>query len=165
MQGGGVNINAVACAACRHQRKRCEPYCPLRKYFPSNKEEVFLSVHKLYGVNNFLKIIGSVPFHLEHKTAQTLIFEAKVRSQFPVLGSLALQAWIKARIMECEKELEVVKKELAIQEEKKKSQDPNETNLTLHTNFELKSRGKQPMVCDDDNNNGEEMEGEATSSN
>ncbi|GFS43380.1 hypothetical protein Acr_00g0084850 [Actinidia rufa] len=92
MQGGGVNINAVACAAC------------------------------------------SVPFHLEHKTAQTLIFEAKVRSQFPVLGSLALQAWIKARIMECEKELEVVKKELAVQEEKKKSQD-------------LKSRGKQPMVC------------------
>ena len=123
MQGGGVNINAVACAACRHQRKRCNPYCPLAKYFPSNKEEVFLSVHRLYGVNNFLKIIASVPRHLEHKTAQTLIFEAKVRSQFPVQGSLALQAWITARIMECEKELEVVKKELAVQEEKKKSQD------------------------------------------
>ncbi|XP_020191288.2 protein ASYMMETRIC LEAVES 2-like [Aegilops tauschii subsp. strangulata] len=46
-----------ACAACKHQRRRCTAECPLARYFPHDRPGLFRSVHRLFGVSNILKTL------------------------------------------------------------------------------------------------------------
>lgn len=120
-QNAANDANVHACAACKHQRKRCDSdVCPLAPYFPANKSEEFRNVHRIYGVTNLIRILHSVPEHLRHRTAETLILEAAMRKEFPVSGSLAVQAQTRVLIHEYEKELEFVKKQIAFFKEMKR---------------------------------------------
>ncbi|KAG5547212.1 hypothetical protein RHGRI_013027 [Rhododendron griersonianum] len=120
-QNVAKDANVHACAACKHQRKRCDSdVCPLAPYFPANKSEEFRNVHRIYGVNNLIRILHSVPEHLRHRTAETLVLEAAMRKEFPVSGSLAVQAQTRVLIHEYEKELEFVKKQIAFFKEMKR---------------------------------------------
>ncbi|KAI8553487.1 hypothetical protein RHMOL_Rhmol05G0019600 [Rhododendron molle] len=121
LQNVANDANVHACAACKHQRQRCDSdVCPLALYFPANKIEEFQNVHRIYGITNLIRILHSVPEHLRHKTAETLILEAAMRKEFPVSGSLAVQAQTRALIHEYEKELEFVKKQIAFFKEMKR---------------------------------------------
>ncbi|KAF7143868.1 hypothetical protein RHSIM_Rhsim05G0020100 [Rhododendron simsii] len=120
-QNAANDANVHACAACKHQRKRCDSdVCPLAPYFPAGKSKEFQNVHRIYGVSNLIRILHSVPEHLRHKTVETIILEATMRKEFPVSGSLAVQAQTRALIREYEKELEFVKKQIAFFREMKR---------------------------------------------
>lgn len=108
-----VNSNG-ACAACKHQRKRCDSNCQLACYFPAGKNEDFHNVHKLFGVNNLMIILNSVGENERDKTAETLILEAKMRRDFPVHGYLAVKKNLEDEIEGYEKEIDEVKKKLSL---------------------------------------------------
>ncbi|XP_006367562.1 LOB domain-containing protein 24-like [Solanum tuberosum] len=97
----------ATCAACKHQRKKCEPNCQLAPYFPSTKDEDFQNVYRLFGVNNTIKHINSVANDQRAKLVETLILEAKIRKENPVHGCLAIERKLRAEIEALEKELEM----------------------------------------------------------
>ncbi|OMO53695.1 hypothetical protein CCACVL1_28437 [Corchorus capsularis] len=82
--GGGVH---PACAACKHQRKKCDENCILSPYFPADKSREFQAVHKVFGVSNATKIIRNANSDEDRKkVADSLIWEAFCRQKDPVLG-------------------------------------------------------------------------------
>ncbi|KAH7851186.1 hypothetical protein Vadar_008381 [Vaccinium darrowii] len=140
-QNVASDTNVHACAACKHQHRRCQfEACSLALYFPVNKTEEFQNAHRVYGVSNLIIILHSVPEHLRHKTPKTLILEATMRKEFSVHGSLAVQA-----------QTSVLRLDELID------------SYHAFTNFGVllgqprsEARGKQPVGCD----KGKEMEDE-----
>ncbi|XP_015086874.1 LOB domain-containing protein 24-like [Solanum pennellii] len=99
------------CAACKYQRKRCQENCPLAPFFPSNKFEDFKNVNRLYKVSTIIEMLNSVADNEKKaKMVETLILEAKIRSENPVYGSIAIQNKLKLQIEETMKEIDLVKK-------------------------------------------------------
>ncbi|KAM0018874.1 putative transcription factor AS2-LOB family [Helianthus debilis subsp. tardiflorus] len=94
-----------ACAACKHQRKRCTPECALAPHFRPEHPKVFKNAHKLFGVRNILRILEQI--NPDHKTEamQTLIYEANMRDQFPVHGCLNVICDLQYQIRQAEEEL------------------------------------------------------------
>ncbi|KAF3328828.1 LOB domain-containing protein 7-like protein [Carex littledalei] len=82
VSGGGG-----ACAACKHQRRKCEKGCELANYFPSEKMKEFKAVHKVFGVSNLAKLIkANSTEQARHRAAATLTWEAEWREKEPVEG-------------------------------------------------------------------------------
>ena len=78
----------AACAACKHQRKRCDNNCALAPFFPASKTREFQAVHKVYGMSNVIKILRSIEREEERRrAADSLVWEAFCRQRDPVLGS------------------------------------------------------------------------------
>ncbi|KAL3813383.1 hypothetical protein ACJIZ3_014651 [Penstemon smallii] len=76
-----------ACAACKYQRRRCTPTCPLAPYFPANQPKMFQSVHRLFGVSNVTKTLKSLQTKDQKEDAmKSIIFEAEMREKHPVHG-------------------------------------------------------------------------------
>ncbi|GMI67139.1 hypothetical protein HRI_000383200 [Hibiscus trionum] len=76
-----------ACAACKHQRKRCDENCILAPYFPADKCREFQAVHRIFGVSNATKIVRSASTDVDRKkVADSLIWEAFCWQKDPVLG-------------------------------------------------------------------------------
>uniref|UniRef100_M1DU55 LBD22 (LOB DOMAIN-CONTAINING PROTEIN 22) n=1 Tax=Solanum tuberosum TaxID=4113 RepID=M1DU55_SOLTU len=85
--GGGSGGNgSQACAACKYQRRRCAPDCLLAPYFPVERNKEFLNAHKLFGVNNLLKLLRNVEPFQRDNAMKALIFEANIRAGDPVGG-------------------------------------------------------------------------------
>lgn len=83
----GVLQAAPACAACKHQRKKCHEACPLAPYFPADRNREFQAVHKVFGVSNVTKMVKSVREEERRKlVVESLIWEAVCRQNDPVLG-------------------------------------------------------------------------------
>ncbi|KAK6286564.1 hypothetical protein POUND7_012743 [Theobroma cacao] len=76
-----------ACAACKHQRKKCDENCILAPYFPADRSREFQAVHKVFGVSNATKIVRNANTQEDRKrVADSLIWEAFCRQKDPVLG-------------------------------------------------------------------------------
>ncbi|XP_026453125.1 LOB domain-containing protein 2-like [Papaver somniferum] len=76
-----------ACAACKHQRKKCSQNCILSPFFPPEKKEKFQAVHKLFGVSNISKLLKGLHTLDERKRAiDSLIWEAEARERDPIEG-------------------------------------------------------------------------------
>ncbi|KAI3994878.1 hypothetical protein MKX01_037429, partial [Papaver californicum] len=76
-----------ACAACKHQRKKCSQNCILSPFFPPEKKEKFQAVHKLFGVSNISKLLKGLHTLDERKRAiESLIWEAEARERDPIEG-------------------------------------------------------------------------------
>ncbi|XP_059451005.1 LOB domain-containing protein 2 [Corylus avellana] len=90
MQGNNVVATAgtthPACAACKHQRKRCTEGCILAPYFPAHRSREFQAVHKLFGVSNVTKIVKSLKEDDRKMAVDSLVWEASCRQKDPVLG-------------------------------------------------------------------------------
>lgn len=80
-----------ACAARKHQKKKCDSNCELAPYFPSTKAEDFKNVYRLFGVSNTIKHLNSVADDQKAQLIETLILEAKFRKENPVHGCLAVK--------------------------------------------------------------------------
>ncbi|XP_044502585.1 LOB domain-containing protein 2-like [Mangifera indica] len=83
---GGTSSVHSACAACKHQRKKCNEECKLAAYFPADRSREFQAVHKVFGVSNVTKIVHSVDEEERPKVVDSLIWEALWRQKNPVLG-------------------------------------------------------------------------------
>ncbi|KAK1567216.1 hypothetical protein Q3G72_009488 [Acer saccharum] len=88
MQRNNSNNGCVhpACAACKHQRKKCSDECILAPYFPANRSREFQAVHKVFGVSNVTKIVRNVKEEDRNKVSDSLVWEALCRQKDPVLG-------------------------------------------------------------------------------
>ncbi|KAL0285504.1 UNVERIFIED_CONTAM: LOB domain-containing protein 27 [Sesamum angustifolium] len=76
-----------ACAACKYQRRKCSPTCPLAPYFPANQPKMFQNVHRLFGVSNITKTLNSLKTKDQKEDAmKSIIYEAEMRERFPVYG-------------------------------------------------------------------------------
>ncbi|CAH9090769.1 unnamed protein product [Cuscuta europaea] len=103
-EGGG---GPPACAACKHQRKRCSPDCALAPYFPASQPKTFLNVHRLFGIRNVMKTLKQIDEDDDRKsdTMKSIIFEADMRDRFPVLGCVEYIQYLNQCVKEAEDEL------------------------------------------------------------
>ncbi|GJN03412.1 hypothetical protein PR202_ga20853 [Eleusine coracana subsp. coracana] len=95
-----------ACAACKYQRRKCNPDCPLAPYFPADQQRRFLHAHRLFGVSNILKTLRRLRPEMCADAMGSLIFQAEMRAQDPVGGCYRL-------ILGLERQLEMERAELA----------------------------------------------------
>ncbi|KAL5206873.1 hypothetical protein ABZP36_035082 [Zizania latifolia] len=84
--GGGGGHNQ-ACAACKYQRRKCNPDCSLAPYFPADDQRRFLNVHRLFGVSNIQKTLRRTTPDRHQDAMRAIIFEAEARAQDPVGGA------------------------------------------------------------------------------
>ncbi|KAK9664251.1 hypothetical protein RND81_14G028600 [Saponaria officinalis] len=83
----GISGAHQACAACKHQRKRCTDKCILAPFFPAEKVREFQAVHKVFGVSNVQKIVRNLQNDEDRKrAADSLVWEALCRQKDPILG-------------------------------------------------------------------------------
>ncbi|KAM0844311.1 hypothetical protein ACQ4PT_057143 [Festuca glaucescens] len=92
---GGQN---QACAACKYQRRKCNPDCPLARYFPADQQRRFLQVHRLFGVGNIQRTLRDTPPNLRNDAMRALIFQAEARAYDPVHGCCG-------HVLNCERQL------------------------------------------------------------
>lgn len=85
-RSGNNHRSESVCAACRYQRKRCPPDCPLAPYFPPSRENDFRDVRRLFGISNILKLIANLDPPHKHIAMKSIIFHAKKRALDPVGG-------------------------------------------------------------------------------
>lgn len=77
-----------ACAACKHQRKKCSVNCLLAPYFPATRNREFEAVHKVFGVSNMSKLVKYVKDEERRRmVVESLIWEALCWQDDPILGS------------------------------------------------------------------------------
>ncbi|RDX68346.1 LOB domain-containing protein 2, partial [Mucuna pruriens] len=75
-----------ACAACKHQRKKCSENCILSPYFPSSRSREFHAVHKVFGVSNITKLVKNAKEEDRRRVVDSLIWEACCRQRDPIHG-------------------------------------------------------------------------------
>lgn len=103
-----------ACAACKYQRRKCNPDCTLAPYFPANQPRQFLNAHRLFGVSNILKIIRNLdPVH-RTDAMRSIIFQSNVRAQDPVGGCHRIIRDLEDQIQRDSDELALVRRQLDI---------------------------------------------------
>ncbi|KAK4730655.1 hypothetical protein R3W88_023643 [Solanum pinnatisectum] len=111
------------CAACKYQNKRCDENCPLAPFFPSNKVDEFNKVIRLYSVDTLINMFNFATVNEKKaKMAETLILEAKIRYENPVL-----------EIEETQKELDLVQKTNAFYKELSERSSLNKKNEEIST--------------------------------
>jgi len=94
-----------ACAACKYQRRRCTPDCPLAPYFPANKPEMFRNAHRLFGVRNIVRILEQLRDDQKDEAMKSIIFESDMRERFPVFGCSLVLWQLMDQVKLCQQEL------------------------------------------------------------
>ncbi|KAJ8448830.1 hypothetical protein Cgig2_011451 [Carnegiea gigantea] len=100
-----TNPNPHACAACKYQRRRCPPNCPLAPYFPADNPTQFFNAHKLFGVHNIVKTILKVEPDRRADAMKALIFTANARARDPVGGCYRMIRQLEAQIVQTQAQL------------------------------------------------------------
>ncbi|RAL46856.1 hypothetical protein DM860_005135 [Cuscuta australis] len=112
--GGGGGGGSPACAACKHQRRKCHSDCMLAPYFPATDPRTFINAHRLFGIRNIVKTLRKIDDDDKKDDAmKALIFEADMRQKFPVHGCVQYIAHLSRRLQEAEDELARVRAQLA----------------------------------------------------
>ncbi|XP_058198542.1 LOB domain-containing protein 4-like [Rhododendron vialii] len=79
-------MNRVACASCKHQRKRCQESCVMAPHFPQRLTDEFQAVHKIFGIANVTRTIKALDFGGQREAIKSFIWEAMAWDQDPVRG-------------------------------------------------------------------------------
>ncbi|KAF5729140.1 hypothetical protein HS088_TW21G01298 [Tripterygium wilfordii] len=81
--------NPHACAACKHQRKRCTKYCVLRPYLPMEKNAKFQAAHGVFGVSNMSKMLKRFDDSQSRDIIiKSIFWEADAWEEDPIRGPL-----------------------------------------------------------------------------
>lgn len=114
--GTGPSASNVsqACAACKHQRRKCVPDCPLAPFFPPNSHKDFLNSHKLFGVRNIMNTVRKVEPLNRENAVKSMIFEANIRAHDPVGGCCRIVKELELKISQAKAELNFVLHQLAM---------------------------------------------------
>ncbi|CAJ2678734.1 unnamed protein product [Trifolium pratense] len=78
--------NRPACAACRHQRKKCKRDCILAPYFPINKLQEYEEAHRVFGYSNVTKMVQNLGEQERQNAMNSIKWEAKMWNQDPIFG-------------------------------------------------------------------------------
>ena len=104
-----------ACAACKYQRRKCAPNCPLSPFFPPHRSKDFLNAHKLFGVGNMLKTIKNLSPQQKQVAMETIIFESNARDNDPIMGCCRIIHMLQRQYAYYKAEYELVLRQLAAQ--------------------------------------------------
>ncbi|KAI3849981.1 hypothetical protein MKX03_035960 [Papaver bracteatum] len=102
--------NEKSCGACKYRNKKCYLQCPLTTYFPPNRKEDFRNVTKVFGANNFLRLIKSAE-PLQHLAAESMIIEARARIIDPVHGVAGIAETLSQQLDDLTSELANINQE------------------------------------------------------
>ncbi|KAL2321922.1 hypothetical protein Fmac_026301 [Flemingia macrophylla] len=103
-----------ACAACKHQRRKCTSECLLAPYFPADQPNVFLNVHRLFGVSNIVKILKILEPSQKKIAMDSIIIQANYRDKYPVHGCWEEICRLQYQIWLVEEELHAVYQQIEI---------------------------------------------------
>nr|GMC67293.1 LOB domain-containing protein 11-like [Ipomoea batatas]GMC73481.1 LOB domain-containing protein 11-like [Ipomoea batatas] len=119
-----------ACAACKHQRRKCSSDCVLAPYFPSTQPKTFQNAHRLFGVSNILKTLKHIDDDDKKADAmKSIIFESDMRHRFPVHGCVKYIYYLSHRVSQAEEELRCVRAQVErCREQLLKSMNSNDDN-------------------------------------
>ncbi|PSS07863.1 LOB domain-containing protein [Actinidia chinensis var. chinensis] len=123
-----------ACAACKYQRRRCSPECPLAPYFPPDQPKMFQNAHKLFGVSNILKILKQLNTVQKMEAMRSIIYQANIRDRFPVHGCCWVMSQLQYQIQQAEEELYAVLAQIAFFQQQKQQQQQQEINNNNNVN-------------------------------
>ncbi|KAJ1289444.1 hypothetical protein BS78_02G164500 [Paspalum vaginatum] len=112
--GGGGSGQNQACAACKYQRRKCNPDCPLAPYFPADQQRLFLNAHRLFGVSNIQKTLHRIDPVKGPEAMWTLIYQSEARAADPVHGCVAIINALREQIRDTEIELQHVRQQIDI---------------------------------------------------
>lgn len=133
MAGGpGPSGTNAACAACKYQRRKCAPDCPLAPYFPHDQPKRFHNVHKLFGVSNILRILRSVEPTKREDTVKSIVYEADTREKDPVYGCLGVISLLQNQVTKLKEELGLVRDQLYLLEQQQASSILNQNYGQQH---------------------------------
>ncbi|GMI82326.1 hypothetical protein HRI_001901900 [Hibiscus trionum] len=93
-----------ACAACKHQRRKCETDCLLALYFPADNANSFREVHKIFGIKNVTAILSSLSPDERVRAVKSLEWEASAWKNDPVEGPLGLFKQLKRELKQLKKQ-------------------------------------------------------------
>jgi hypothetical protein len=103
-----------ACAACKYQRRKCNPDCPLAPYFPADQQRRFLNAHRLFGVSKIQRTLQRVDPERSADAMKTIIFQSDARAANPVGGCVAIIQDLQSQINQTELELAYIRQQIAI---------------------------------------------------
>ncbi|CAK9877130.1 unnamed protein product [Sphagnum jensenii] len=112
MTAGSASGTNTACAACKYQRRKCTPDCPLSPYFPADQPKRFANVHKLFGVSNTLRILKHVDPSKREDTVKSIAYEADTREKDPVHGCLGVITLLQHEVSKLKDELAIAREQL-----------------------------------------------------
>lgn len=102
---GGSN---QACAACKYQRRKCNPGCPLAPYFLPNKSKQFLNAHRLFGLRNIVRILNHLDPSQKNEAMRSIMYEADMRQRYPVLGCVGAIQTLQFQVQQAQEELQLL---------------------------------------------------------
>ncbi|CAK9184753.1 unnamed protein product [Ilex paraguariensis] len=123
-----------ACAACKYQRRKCTPDCPLAPYFPPDQPKTFQNAHRLFGVKNISKILKHLDPTQKMEAMRSIIFQSDVRDKYPVYGCWGMICQLQYQILQSQEELQAVHAQLAFyrqQQQQEMSSAPNDSMSQL----------------------------------
>ncbi|WVZ64747.1 hypothetical protein U9M48_014222 [Paspalum notatum var. saurae] len=112
--GAGGSGHNQACAACKYQRRKCNPDCPLAPYFPADQQRRFLNAHRLFGVSNIQKALRRIDPAMGPEAMSALIYQSEARAADPVHGCVAVIDALREQIHNTEVELLHVRHQIAM---------------------------------------------------
>ncbi|KAK2642068.1 hypothetical protein Ddye_023831 [Dipteronia dyeriana] len=89
-EDSSISKGRYACAACKHQRRKCKLDCVLAPYFPSNRSREFDLVLELYGVGKVTKLLKKIEESHREEAVRSLLWEAESWYLDPAHGPLGL---------------------------------------------------------------------------
>jgi hypothetical protein len=108
---GGQN---QACAACKYQRRKCSPDCPLARYFPADQQRRFLNAHRLFGVSNIQKTLRRIDPEYGPEAMRALIYQSEARAVDPVYGCVRIIKQLEHEAQVRTAELNTLRHQIAI---------------------------------------------------
>lgn len=97
-------MNRVACASCKHQRKRCQESCVMAPHFPQRLTVEFQAVHKIFGIANVTRMIKALDIAGQREAIKSFIWEAMAWDKDPVRGPYQEVARLRDSIRSLEEE-------------------------------------------------------------
>ncbi|BAB91791.1 lateral organ boundaries (LOB) domain protein-like [Oryza sativa Japonica Group] len=98
-----------ACAACKHQRRRCTPECRLARYFPANQPARFRNAHRLFGIKNILRVMASASEELRDDAMKSVVYESDAWVIDPLGGAAGIVKGLSQELARLKAELDAVK--------------------------------------------------------
>uniref|UniRef100_A0A0E0C3R7 LOB domain-containing protein n=1 Tax=Oryza meridionalis TaxID=40149 RepID=A0A0E0C3R7_9ORYZ len=99
-----------ACAACKHQRRRCTPECRLARYFPADQPVRFRNAHRLFGIKNILRVMASASEELRDDAMKSVVYESDAWVLDPVGGAAGIVKGLSQELARVKAELDAVKR-------------------------------------------------------
>ncbi|XP_043717210.1 LOB domain-containing protein 1-like [Telopea speciosissima] len=107
------------CAACRMLRRRCGSDCLLAPYFPAEKADNFVVVHKVFGASNVIKMLQMVEESKREDCVKSIVYEASARLRDPIYGSTGAIFQLQKNLKDLELQLESTRAQIYESQERK----------------------------------------------